>query len=30
MLTIIMLGIVWYILYYPIYKLLNKLPAKEI
>ena len=30
MLTIILLGIAWCIIYYPIYKLLDKLPAKEI
>ena len=30
LITIIVLGIIWYILYYPIYKLLDKLPAKEI
>lgn len=29
-LTIILLAIVWCILYYPIYKLLDKLPAKEL
>lgn len=29
-LTVIMFAIVWRILYYPIYKWLDKLPAKEI